>query len=129
MTEHTHMHARFVKAFLLRSKPVLILWLQSLSTVILEPQKIKSVIASIFSPSLCHEVMGWMPWSSFFEGWVLSQNCHSPISPISRDSLVPLHFLPFRVVSPAYLRLLFLLAILVPACDSFSPTFCMSYSA
>ena len=129
MTEHTHMHARFVKAFLLRSKPVLILWLQSLSTVISEPKKIKSVTASIFSPSLCHEVMGWMLWSSFFEGWVLSQHCHSPISPTSRDSLVPLHFLPFRVVSPAYLRLLFLLAILVPACDSFSQTFCMTYSA
>ena len=61
ITEHTHMRACFVKAFLLRSKPLLILWLQSLSTVILEPKKIKSVTVSIFSPSVCHEVMGWMP--------------------------------------------------------------------
>ena len=29
----------------------------SLSTVILEPQKIKSATVSIFSPSICHEVM------------------------------------------------------------------------
>ena len=35
-----------------------------------------------------------------------------------------------RLVSFAYLRLLiFLLAILIPACDSFSPAFCMMYSA
>ena len=34
-----------------------------------------------------------------------------------------------RVVSPAYLRLLiFLLAILIPACESFSPAFCLMYS-
>ena len=36
----------------------------------------------------------WMPWSSFFENWVLSQLFHSPFSPSSRSSLVPLHFLP-----------------------------------
>ena len=35
-----------------------------------------------------------------------------------------------KAVSSAYLRLLiFLLAILIPACDSFSPVFCMMYSA
>ena len=35
-----------------------------------------------------------------------------------------------RVVSPAYMRLLiFLPAILIPACVSFSPAFCMMYSA
>ena len=40
----------FVIAFLPRRKCLLISWLQSLSTVILEPKKIKSVIVSIFSP-------------------------------------------------------------------------------
>ena len=50
--------SRFVIAFLPRSKPVLISWLQSLSAVILEPKKIKTVTAFIFSPSVCHEVMG-----------------------------------------------------------------------
>ena len=36
----------------------LISWLQSLSTVILEPNKIVSVAVSTFSPSVCHVVMG-----------------------------------------------------------------------
>ena len=47
-----------VIAFLPRSKHLLISWLQSLSAVMLEPNKIKSVPVSIFSPSICHEVMG-----------------------------------------------------------------------
>ena len=49
---------RFFIAFLPRSKHLLISWLQSLSAVILEPKKIKSVTVSIASPSICHEVMG-----------------------------------------------------------------------
>ena len=48
----------FVIAFLLRSKHLLISWLQSPSAVILEPRKIKSVTASIFFPSIYHEVIG-----------------------------------------------------------------------
>ena len=42
----------------LRSKRLLILWLQSPSAVILEPPKIYSVTVSIVSPSIYHEVMG-----------------------------------------------------------------------
>ena len=49
--------SRFVVAFLPRSKHVLISWLQSLSTVNLEPKKIKSFTVSIVSPSICHEVI------------------------------------------------------------------------
>ena len=45
------MLSRFVIAFLPRSKHILILWLQSPFTVLLEPQKIKSVTVSTFSPS------------------------------------------------------------------------------
>ena len=50
--------SRFNIAFLPRSKQLLISWLQSPSTVTLEPKKIKSVAVSIVSPSICHEVMG-----------------------------------------------------------------------
>ena len=50
--------SRLVIAFLSRSKHLLISWLQSSSAVILEPKKIKSVIVSTVSPSVCHEVMG-----------------------------------------------------------------------
>ena len=53
-----NMLSRFVLAFLPRSKRLLISWLQSLSAVILEPKKIKSVTVSIVSLSICHEVMG-----------------------------------------------------------------------
>ena len=36
----------------------------------------------------------WMPWSLFFECWVLSQLFHSHLSPSSRGSLFPLCSLP-----------------------------------
>ena len=52
------MLSRFVLDFLPRSKSLLISWLQLPSTVIWEPKKIKSVTASTFSPSVCHDVMG-----------------------------------------------------------------------
>ena len=50
--------SRFVIAFLPRSKCLLTSWLQAPSAVILKPKKIKSVTASTFPPSICHEVMG-----------------------------------------------------------------------
>ena len=50
--------SRFVISFLPRSKHLLILWLQPLSIMILEPKKIQSVTSSTFSSSICHEVMG-----------------------------------------------------------------------
>ena len=53
-----NMLTRFVLAFLQRSKFLLNSWLQSPSTVILEPKKIKSVPLSIVTPSVCHEGMG-----------------------------------------------------------------------
>ena len=53
-----NMLSRVVIAFLPRSKGLLISWLQSPSAVILEPKKIKPVTVSIFSPSICDEVMG-----------------------------------------------------------------------
>ena len=49
--------SRLVIAFLSRSKHLYISWLQSPSAVILEPPKINSLIVSIVSPSICHEVM------------------------------------------------------------------------
>ena len=53
-----NMLSRFVITFRPRSKHLLISWLKSPSTVILEPQKIKSWTISTFPPSICHEVMG-----------------------------------------------------------------------
>ena len=53
--------SRLVITFLPRSKRLLISWLQPpspKSAVILETRKVNSVIVSIVSPSICHEVMG-----------------------------------------------------------------------
>ena len=53
-----NMLSRLVITFLPRSKHLLVLWLQSPSTVILEPPKIKSATVFIVSPSVFHELMG-----------------------------------------------------------------------
>ena len=63
--------SRFVIAFLPRGKCLLISWLQSPSTVILAPKKIKYATASTFSFSICHKWWDQMPWSWVFECWVL----------------------------------------------------------
>ena len=52
-----NMLSRLVITFLPRSKHLLISWLQSSSSVILEPKKIKSVTVSIVSPSIFHDVL------------------------------------------------------------------------
>ena len=93
MSLHFNMLSKFVLAFLLRSKYLLIPWFQSPSTVILEPKKIKSVTASTFSPSSCHDVMEPNTTIFFFWMLILSQLFHPPLSPSSRCSLVPVHFL------------------------------------
>ena len=62
--------SRFVIAFLPGSNSLLISWLYSPSTVILEPKKIKTVTVSTFSPCICHEVMG--PEATISVFWMLS---------------------------------------------------------
>ena len=64
-----NMLSRLVIAFLPRTKRLLISWLQSPSTVILEPPKIKSATVSTVSPSIFHEVMG--PDAMIFIFWML----------------------------------------------------------
>ena len=118
--------SRQVIAFLPRSKCLLILWLQSPSAVILEPRKIKFVTVSIASPSVCDEVMGLILvfWMLSFKPafWLYFFTFIKRLSSFSSISAI-------RVVSSAYLRLLlFLLAILIPACASSSLAFLMMYS-
>ena len=124
------MLCRFVIAFFPRSKWLLISWLQSPSAVILEPSKIKSVPISIVSPSICHEVMGLDAMILVF--WMLS---FKPAFSLSSFTFIKKIFSSsslsaIKVVSSAYLRLLiFLWAILIPACASSSLAFHMMYSA
>ena len=93
MSLSLNMLSRLVIAFLPRSKHLLISWLSSLSAVILEPKKIKSVTISIVFPSICHEVMGRDAMILVF--WMLSFKPAflSPPSLSSRGSLVLLRFL------------------------------------
>ena len=62
--------SRFAIALLPRSKHLLILWLQSSSTVILEKNKMNSVTVATFT--LCHEVVGLDFMILIF--WMLSFN-------------------------------------------------------
>ena len=122
--------SRFVIAFLLRNKHLLISWQQSPSTVILEPRKVTSVTASTFSPSVYCEMMEWdamilaFLMLSFKPAFSLSS--FTLIKRVFSSSL----FSAIRVESFAYLRLLiFFPAILIPACASSSPAFHLRYSA
>ena len=120
--------SRFVVAFLPRSNRLLISWLQTPSAVILEPKKRKSVTTSTFAYSICYAVMGpdamILVFLIFSFKLALSHSftlikrlfCSSSLSAI-------------RLVSSTYLRLIFLSAILIPACDSSSPAFYMMSSA
>ena len=112
--------------FLLRSKCLLISWLQSPFALILEPQKIKFDTVSIVSASIFHEVIG--PDAMILVFWMLS---FKPTFSLSYFIFIKRLFSSsslsaIRVVSYAYLRLLtFLPAILIPACASSSPVFLM----
>ena len=94
------------------------------------PQNKLSHCFSTVSPSICHEVMGLDPMVLVF--WMLS---FKPTFPLSYFTFIKRLFSSSslsatRVVSSAYLRLLiFLPAILIPACASSSPAFLMMYSA
>ena len=121
--------SRLVITFLPRSKHLLVSWLQSPSAVILEPKK-QSLTVSTDFPSICHEVMGTDAMIFIF--WMLR---FKPSFSLSSFTFIKRLFSPsllyaIRVVSSAYLRLLiFLPAILIPACASSSPAFIMMHSA
>ena len=75
---------------------LIILWLQSPSTVTLEPKKAKSTTVSTFPPSICHEVMGLDARILIF--WMLSFKPAFSLSSFTfiKRLFVPLHFLPWE---------------------------------
>ena len=125
-----NMLSMLVITFLPRSKILLISWVQSWSAVIMKPKKIKSVTVSIFSPSICHEMMG--PDAMLFFSWMLSFRLTFLLSSFTfiKRLFSSSSFSAITMVSSAYQRLLiFLLAILIPACASSSLAFRKMYSA
>ena len=121
--------SRFVITFLPRGNHLLISWLQSPSTVILEPKKRKSVTTSTFPPSICHAIMGLDAMILVFPIFSLK-----PALSLCSFTLIKRLFSSswlsaIRVVSSAHLRLLtFLLPVLIPACNLSSPAFLMMCS-
>ena len=81
-----NMLSRLVITFLPGSKCLLILWLQSPSAVILEPQKIKPATVSTFSPSISYDVMG--PDAMIFIFWMLSFKPTFPLSSFTSKHLI-----------------------------------------
>ena len=79
---------RFVIAFLPRSKHLLISWLQSLSTAILEPKNLKSAAMSSFPWSICYEVVGSDVMILAF--WMLSFKPAFSLSSFTLVTLLPL---------------------------------------
>ena len=123
------MLSRLVITFLLRSKRLLIPWLQSPPAVILEPKKIKSVTVSMVSASICHEVM--RPDAMILICWMLS---FKPTFSLSSFTFIKRFFSFFTFCHKSGViciseNLHILPAILIPACASSSPAFSMMYSA
>ena len=123
-----NMLSRLVITFLPRSKCLLILWLQSLSAVILEPKE--NCYHFYFILICLHEVIRLD--AMIFVFWMLNfKPTFWPFSFTLIKRLFSSSSLPaIRVVPSAYLRLLiFLLAVLILAWDLSSVAFCMMYSA
>ena len=120
------MLSRFIKAFLPRSKCLLLSCLQSPSTAILEPKKIKSFSVSIFSPFICHAVMGLDARIIVF--WMISFKAAFSLSSFTLIKRLLNSFLFSAIFSSGIIcktEILFLPVILNPACDSSSLEFCM----
>ena len=122
--------SRFVIVCLPRTNRLLILWLQSLFAVILEPKKMKSDTVSTFYPSICHEVMRPNAMNLVFS--ILSFKPAFSLSSFtfikklfSSSSLsaikVPLHICISDVVDISLVNLHSSLCVI--------PAFCMMYSA
>ena len=141
MSRLFNMLSRLVIAFLPKSKRLFISWLQSLtSLVILEPKKLVCHCFHCFPAYLpwsdgagCHDLTFLMgPDAMIFIFWILS---FKPAFLLLSFTFIKRLFSSsslsaIRVVSSAYLRLLiFLPAILIPACASFSPALHMMYFA
>ena len=120
VTKSRTLLSNWTELILPRSKSLLISQLQLPYEKILEPKKIKSVTVSIVSSFTCHEVMG--PDTMILVFWMLS---FKPTYSLSSFTFIKRLFSSslsaIKAMSSADLRLLiFLPAILIPACTSSS---------
>ena len=87
--------------FFPKSKYLLILRLKSLSAVILEPKKMKSVTVSTVSRSICHEVMG--PDAMILIFWMLSFKSAFSLFSFFFNFIYIFYFLNFKIFN-SYMR-------------------------
>ena len=90
--------SRLVITFLPRRKHLLIVWLQSLSTVILEPENMKSDTVSTISPSIFHEVMG--PDGMILVFWILSFKPFHTVHAVLKARILKWFAIPFSSRPP-----------------------------
>ena len=91
---------------------------------ILESKKIKSLTVSIVFPHVCYEVTGPDAMILFFRTLSFKPAFSLSSFIVLKQLFSSSSLSAIRVVSSAYLRLLlFLLAILIPACASSNPAF------
>ena len=121
-------YAIYVSHSFISKEHLLISRLQSPSTVILRPRKGKICHCFPFSPSICHEVMGLVTvvlvLSLRFKRAFLLFSFTLIKRPFSSSS-----FMQLVQLSTYWRSLILVLTVLITACASSSPAFCMMYSA
>ena len=68
-----NMLSRFVIAFLPRSTHILILWLSHHPQWLWRPRKLNLSLIPLFTHLFAVKWWDWIPWSWFFECWILTQ--------------------------------------------------------
>ena len=125
-----NMLSRLVIAFLPRSKHLLIWWLQSPSAVILEHPQNKFCHCFQCFLSICREVMGSDAMILVFWMWSFKAAFSLSFFTVIKKLFNSSSLSAIRVILSVYMMLLiFLPAILIPACASASHVFYIMYSA
>ena len=125
MTLFFNMLPRFVIDYFPRSKHLLTSWLHTICSDFWSPREENLSLLPLFSLLF---VMTWWNWHHDLSFWMLNFKPAFSLTSFILTKRIFSSFIlsPIRVVSSAYLRsLIFLLAILIPACASSSSAFYM----
>ena len=125
MSLHLNMLPRFVIDYFPRSKHLLTSWLHTICSDFWSPREENLSLLPLFSLLF---VMTWWNWHHDLSFWMLNFKPAFSLTSFILTKRIFSSFIlsPIRVVSSAYLRsLIFLLAILIPACASSSSAFYM----
>ena len=119
--------SRFVIAFLPRSRCLNFITAVTISDFGAQEKKICHWFH--FCPSICHQVMGLDAMILVFLMLSLKPSFSLSFFTLIKKLFSSSWLSAIKVISSAYMMMLFLLEVLISACDSSSPTFHMIYSA